>query len=360
MSLDKTDRPAAISELAQIVRNKKIPNALLFTGNPGAGRHRAALWLAKALNCAAGGPEPCNRCRSCTKITGHLHPDMIRVGPADSKKAITISQIRQISAVTATRPHEAAARMVLISSAHQMNLQAQNALLKALEEPPGNTFFILAARDTAGLLPTILSRCRHLHFFPLTGRALAAHLAEHWAVDERSARIAAGTAGTDLDLALTLIGQAPPGTPGTPEDPDIPAGRGDQAGTRTPDPPAVDWPATRTWLIGQLCTLIAPSAPRQTETALRLSMFLSQAPDFLNPGLAVMRAFFRDLWVFGHAPEKIVNLDFFDFFQDINTRANDRPFLTWMADLHETERRLLSNSSARMALDRFFLKLIHR
>lgn len=358
MSLHKTDRPAAISELAQIVRNKKIPNALLFTGNPGAGRHRAALWLAKVLNCASGGPEPCNRCRSCTKITRHLHPDMIRVEPADSKKAITISQIRQITAVTAARPHEAAYRMVLISSAHKMNIQAQNALLKALEEPPGNTFFILAARDTAGLLPTITSRCRHLHFFPLTGRALAASLAEHCAVDDRFARIAADTAGTDLDLALTLLRHAEPGPSGSPEDPETPAGRGDLPGTRTPDAPSVDWPSTRPWLIGQLFTLTAPSGPRQVETALRLSGFLSQGPDFLNPGLAVMRTFFRDLWVFGHAPEKIVNLDFFEFFQDINTRAGDRPFLTWMTDLHETERRLASNSSARMALDRFFLKLI--
>ena len=74
--------------------------------------------------------------------------------------------------------------------------------------------------------------------------------------------------------------------------------------------------------------------------------------------MAVMRTFFRDLCVFRHAPKKIVNLDFSDTFQALDTVISTRQPLVWMTELHETEKRLTSNSSARMALERFFLKII--
>ncbi len=336
-----------MAELNRITETRNIPNAFLFTGNPGSGRKQAAFRFAKAINCTSEKKSFCNGCRSCKKIDANQHPDMIVVTPLDPRKAITISQVRQIMAQTVARPHEAAFRMVLITEADRMNIQAQNGLLKELEEPPENTFFILMARERSALLPTIISRCRSLRFPPLSGPALAEHLCEQYPIDEQWADIAAATAGTDQNLAETLVHPADDNLPKTTADP--------RAGKES----GIDWRTTRPWLIQQLCFLISGSASQKIQTALNLSGFLSQDPEGVIPGLAVMRTFFRDLCVYRHAPEKILNRDCSDRFQKLAPNICDSDALFWMDELHETEKRLASNSAIRMTLDRFFLKLIH-
>jgi DNA polymerase-3 subunit delta' len=345
MSVHPDDFPPVLSELQRIINTRKIPNALLFTGAFGSGRKQAAFWFAKAANCSGTHGIPCGLCRSCRKIDAGQHPDMLVVSPAEPQKPITISRVREIIARTGTRPHEAAYRMVLITDAGQMNVQAQNALLKELEEPPQNTFFILMARERAGLLPTILSRCRTFRFPPLSGPAMAAHLAAHYRIGDRWAGIVAATAGTDLNLAATLA-LAPENTaPAT------------GANRKTDPAEALDWRAVRTWLIRETCRLISGPVFRKIPTALGLSGFLSRHPDRIGPGLAIMRTFFRDLCMIRHAPEKLVNTDFSEQFRQVSGHITDTDVLLWMDELHETEKRLFSNSSIRMTLDRFFLKL---
>lgn len=346
MPLEKSDDSAAVYELKQIIASKNIPNGLLFTGNPGTGKKMAAFMFAKAVNCASGTQIPCNLCRSCKKIDVRMHPDMVHVGLPDKKKVITISQIREMEALTLARPNEARFRMVMISHADHMNIQAQNALLKTLEEPAPGTFFILLARDTTKLLPTIRSRVRHLRFRSLTGTALTDHLCSSFAASPRSARIAAGTAGADPNLALTLLNMA--------GDTDL----SDNAAPGNTTSNGMDWQAGRVWILQQLCDLISGPAAARVQNALSFSHQISLDPDVIVPGLAVMRTFFRDLCVFRHAPEKIVNLDFSAVFQDIDRQVNEEICLAWMTAFHETEQRLASNSSVRMALERFFLRMI--
>ena len=154
-------------DLVALLATLKIPNALLFVGNPDLGKVEAALAFARALNCQQekkGGHLACDRCRSCKKILSSMHPDIICVAPV--KEKIKISQIRQIYGQIKAKPHEAKFRMVLIQGAESMNPEASNALLKILEEPPERTFFILTADRIDGLLPTILSRCRQVTFSP--------------------------------------------------------------------------------------------------------------------------------------------------------------------------------------------------
>ena len=91
--------------------------------------------------------------------------------------------------------------------------------------------------------------------------------------------------------------------------------------------------------------------------ALALSQKLCAAPDLMEHTLAIMKTFFRDLIVYEFAPEKIVNLDFSDTIADIIRQKGSRICFSWLAELHETEKRLLSNSSPRLAMDRFLLKL---
>jgi DNA polymerase-3 subunit delta' len=345
MSVHKTDFPAILPELDQLIETRKIPNALLFTGLPGSGRKQAAYRFAKAANCTGECAHPCNQCRTCKKIDANQHPDIIVVAPAESQKPIIISQIREMIARTGTRPHEAIYRMVLITDADQMNRQAQNALLKELEEPPENTFFILMARERSGLLPTIISRCRCLRFPPLSGSALAAHLCAHYSIDAQWAGIAAATAGTDMDLAKTLVNASETGA--------SESSRKRRADTAS----GLDWQTTRPWVIRQLCRLISKRGFRPIQAALSLSAFLSQDSKRVAPGLAVMKTVFRDLCVIRHAPDKLLNIDCIDSFRDLCPSINDKNTLFWMDELHETEKRLTSNSSIRMTFDRFFLKL---
>ena len=119
----------------------------------------------------------------------------------------------------------------------------------------------------------------------------------------------------------------------------------------------MDWQAARTWLIRELCRLMSGPVFRKIPIALGLSGFLSRHPDRVAPGLAIMRTFFRDLCVIRHDPEKILNSDCSERFRQLSGYLNYTDVLLWMDELHETEKRLFSNSSIRMTLDRFFLKL---
>lgn len=320
-----------LSELTHIVQTGRIPNALLFYGPRGTGKKQAALFFAKACNCRADTGRPCNICASCKKISAGMHPDMIFLGPAENKKMITISQIRDMGRIIASRANEAAFRMVCILHADLMNPQAQNALLKMLEEPPHRTFFILGAAQTTPLLSTILSRCRRIDFQALAVHDIKKILCTQYKLDPGTADIISGTAGSDLDQALRLSG----------------LNKGD----------APDWMVLRPWLIKEVCGFLTVPQHQRVFKTLDLSRLLSARPEYIHDAMTVIRTVFRDFCILKHMPDKIVNLDFLSAFKDISAMHSYARMLTWMTLFHETEKRLESNSGTRLTLDRFFLSL---
>ncbi|NWH03841.1 DNA polymerase III subunit delta' [Desulfobacter latus] len=322
----------ALSELAYIVQTGRIPNALLFYGPRGTGKKQAALFFAQACNCRTNNGRPCNLCASCKKIAAGMHPDMIFIGPAENKKMITISQIRDMGSIIASRANEAAFRMVCILNADLMTPQAQNALLKMLEEPPEHTFFILAVAQTAPLLPTILSRCRRIDFQALADHEIKKMLCTQYGLDPETAHIISGTAGSDLDQALRLSGLNKAGAP--------------------------DWKMLRPWLIKEICRFPATPPHQKAFKGLDLSRRLSARPEYILDVMAVLRTVFRDFCILKYRSDKIVNLDFLSVFKDISMMHSYTRMLTWMTLFHETEKRLESNSGTRLTLDRFFLSLV--
>jgi len=320
-----------IAELTHIAQTGRVPNALLFYGPRGTGKMQAAIFFAQACNCRADTGRPCNICASCRKISAGMHPDMIFLEPAENKKVITISQIREMGGTITSRANEAAFRMACISHADLMNPQAQNALLKVLEEPPGCTFFILSAARTTPLLPTILSRCRRIDFQALSAHEIKGLLCTQHGVDPGTAGIISGTAGSDLNQALRLAGLA----------------KGE----------APDWQVLRPWLIKEICGCLTMPPHQSVFKCLDLSRRLSARPEYLHDAMAVIRTLFRDLCTLKYMPEKIVNLDFLSAFKDISGMHSYARMLTWMTQFHETEKRLESNSGTRLTLDRFFLSL---
>ena len=103
------------------------------------------------------------------------------------------------------RPLEARCRVIVIRDAQNMKVEAANALLKVLEEPPADNLFILAAFDGTGLLPTILSRCLHLPFQPLPSSDIASHLSKIHSVDPDQSKVVASMAGGSLSRAIALL-----------------------------------------------------------------------------------------------------------------------------------------------------------
>ena len=172
---DIVGQPVAKEVLTHWVHTGNTPHALLFTGPSGAGKKTAGLLLAKALLCK-NSILPCNQCPSCKKIEGLAHPDLwvLSVSDTSKKGEITIDQIREnILDGLYYRPFEGNRRVILIPEAHKMNIAASNALLKALEEPPSGTYFILTAPSASNVISTIRSRCQKLRFIPLTETALS-------------------------------------------------------------------------------------------------------------------------------------------------------------------------------------------
>ena len=119
--------------------------------------------LAAAMLCTAEGVRPCRICRDCRKVFRAVHPDVLFTDPTGAKApAIKVDQVREIIATAHLAPSEGKSKVYVLRQADKMNPQAQNALLKLLEEPPSSACFILACENAASLLPTVRSRCETL------------------------------------------------------------------------------------------------------------------------------------------------------------------------------------------------------
>ena len=193
--------------LARLLREKRVPHALLFSGPQGVGKKKTALALAAALLCLA--PEDglaCGACKSCKALGAGTHPDLFAVLPESSGKAarsIKIEQIRAMRGAVSRAPLISGRRVVLIDDAETMNDAASNALLKTLEEPSGDTTFLLITGARQGILPTIVSRCTGVIFGPLDAETIARVLAAHGVPEETRGPLAAlsdGSAGHALRL----------------------------------------------------------------------------------------------------------------------------------------------------------------
>jgi len=196
----------AIDFLRRVAANDKIASAYLFAGIQGIGKTTTAMAFALLLNCTEPENEDgCGKCTSCLRIIDGNHPDIILVGLDEEKTAIGINQIREINRQLAFAPVLASYRVIIIDPAEKMTVEAANAFLKSLEEPPPGTVFILTVRDPKELLPTIVSRCQRVPFKPLPTGEIANWLITERSVDREDARILArlseGSLGTALRMA---------------------------------------------------------------------------------------------------------------------------------------------------------------
>jgi DNA polymerase-3 subunit delta' len=195
-------------------RNGTASHALMFVGRAGLGKESLAIEYAKLLLCEAQGEaidEACDTCRSCILFAAGNHPDLKLVAPAETGKAITIDQIREVTSYYELTSHYGRAKVTIVNPADDMNLAAANALLKILEEPPPQAAMILVTRRLALVPATIRSRCQRVSFDRADRRTMLEWLdrnsADHSAEAVHSALATSG--GAPL-AALDLLARADP------------------------------------------------------------------------------------------------------------------------------------------------------
>jgi len=151
--------------VSNALKENRLPHAIIIEGDIGLGKHTLARFLASAAVCS-GEDAPCTVCKNCHLADINSHPDIAVTAPEEGKKNISVAQIRSLKNETFVKPHQAKKRVFIIDGADTMNEQSQNALLKVLEEPPGDIVFILITETKAALLETIISRCVTLTLSP--------------------------------------------------------------------------------------------------------------------------------------------------------------------------------------------------
>lgn len=146
-----------IDRLSKLIESGRFPHALIIEGEEGIGKKTLAKDIACALVCR-GNDKPCGECSQCKKAIGAIHPDISEYVPAGTANSFHVDTVRNIINDAYVQPNEADYKIYILANAHCMNQNAQNALLKILEEPPKYVVFILTTNSKSALLSTVLSR----------------------------------------------------------------------------------------------------------------------------------------------------------------------------------------------------------
>ncbi len=194
---------SAVGELRSALGRGRVAHGFLLIGPEGSGKKTLARLCAKTVLCKApdGQEKPCGTCPACRRFESGSHPDYIELEPKDTIQ-IGIEPARDLIELLAEQPFDGGARAVLI--AKRITPEAQNALLKTLEEPPMGTVFFVTAAGQSQLLPTVLSRLQILRLTPLPIDICACALEKQHGVPPERAKLLARISGGIIGQALTM------------------------------------------------------------------------------------------------------------------------------------------------------------
>jgi DNA polymerase-3 subunit gamma/tau len=196
--------------LSNAISSNRVAHAVLFAGPRGTGKTTVARILAKAMNCKEGPiPDPCNQCRSCREITSGSAVDVFEIDGASNN---SVDQVRELRDHIKYMPAHSMYKIYIIDEVHMLSMQAFNALLKTLEEPPRHVMFIFATTEPQKIPITILSRCQRHDFRRLGLKSMIGHMAyicqkEGFKIPEESLVLIAREATGSMRDALSLLDQ---------------------------------------------------------------------------------------------------------------------------------------------------------
>jgi DNA polymerase III subunit delta' len=308
----------AVSVLSRAAARKRVAHAYLFEGIEGCGKKTTALAFAAGLFC--GAPNPCGTCPSCRKMLKLQHPDLHMVEP--DGQFIKIDQVRELQRELSYRPVEAPLKVAVIEAAERMNPAAGNALLKTLEEPPGNSVLILLSENAPGMLPTVLSRCQRLAFSPLPSEALQEILIDE-GFEPEAARYAAVMAGGSLAKAREAVSEA--------------------GGARRRD----------------LLEEVTAVSVREIASLFSLAEKLGKDRETATEALDLLKGLFRDILFLGRGVPEIVNDDLRPLLEREAERRSPEETAEILEFIIRGEQAVRRNVNPRLTMENLFLKLAH-
>jgi DNA polymerase-3 subunit delta' len=306
----------AIGVLRRSISAGRVAHAYLFSGVEGCGKKMSAKAFVQAVFC--GQEEACGVCPSCRKLAGGQHPDLHMLEPDGA--FIKIDQVRELQRELSFRPFEAPKKACIIDGADKFNLSSGNALLKTLEEPPGDALMILIAPDPSSVLQTILSRCQALAFRPLSAELIEKRLLqEQFPAD--AAKVAATLSGGSLSKAHHI--------------------------------------ATDGALEGRhsFLTRVFSLSMKEITPLFAAAEEFAADKERLSGYLELLLSFLRDILIYRSTPEALTNADLQQLIAKEAERSSEGEVMELIEQLIAMRRMLARNVNTKLALEVFFMRL---
>ena len=193
-----------ISYFRNAIAMDKVSHAYILNGPDKSGKMMLAEAFAAALQCEEAKTDPCGNCRSCRQAEGRNQPDIIYV-THEKPNTLSVEDIRtQVNEDIYLKPYSSRYKVYIIDEAEKMNVQAQNALLKTMEEPPAYAVLLLLTDNADGFLPTVLSRCVRLDLKAVADEAIRRFLTEQKQISGDQADICTAFAQGNVGKAVSL------------------------------------------------------------------------------------------------------------------------------------------------------------
>ena len=190
--------------LQNAIKTGKVSHAYIINGERSSGKEFIARIFAKTLQCEKGGPQACGECHSCKQAESTNQPDIIRV-THEKPNSIGVEDIRsQVNNDMGIKPYSSPYKIYIINEGEKMTVQAQNALLKTLEEPPSYGVLLILTTNVEALLPTIVSRCVVLNMKPVGDDIVRRFLMEDMQIPDYKANICVAFARGNIGRAKLL------------------------------------------------------------------------------------------------------------------------------------------------------------
>lgn len=305
----------------KIVSSQKIANAYLFIGESGFGKEFMAKYFAMMINCK-NGSKPCLSCPSCIQMISGNHPDIFFIEPDGI--SIKVETLRNVVINNAyVKPYNSYKKIFIIKEAEKMTEQAQNSILKTLEEPPEYGLFILTSSKMEGLLPTIVSRCEIIRFTRESDEVIEDYLINEKKIDRSKAKKIASIANGNYGKANLLIDEG--------------------------------YSRIRSELGDILYNVI------NQDKALRLESFkfFDENREMIDDIIDIMFSYLRDLMILKllGSEEYIINKDMVDKLKDFSGNLTGFELNNIINEIEELAFNLKSNVNYQLAIEKFLLNI---